>query len=54
MAKEKIINIRVDAVLKKRVKELAEDDGRSVSNWILRLIKEQIKLSEQAQAKNKN
>ena len=43
MAKEKIINIRVDAELKKQAKKLAEDDGRSLSNWILRLIQNEIK-----------
>lgn len=45
MAKEKIINIRVEADLKKKARELAEDDGRSLSNWILRLIKDEIKKS---------
>ena len=42
MAKEKIINIRVDAELKKKAKKLAENDGRSLSNWILRLIQNEI------------
>ena len=43
MAKEKIINIRVDAEVKKQAKKLAENDGRSLSNWILRLIQNEIK-----------
>ena len=43
MAKEKIINIRVETDLKKRAKKLAERDGRSLSNWILRLIQKEIK-----------
>ena len=43
MAKEKIINIRVESDLKKRAKKLAERDGRSLSNWILRLIQKEIK-----------
>ncbi len=43
MAKEKIINIRVEADLKKQAKKLAENDGRSLSNWILRLIQNEIK-----------
>jgi len=47
MAKEKIINIRVDAELKKQARKLAENDGRSLSNWIVRLIQTQIKLSRQ-------
>ena len=43
MAKEKIINIRVETDIKKRAKKLAERDGRSLSNWILRLIQNEIK-----------
>ncbi|MEM7562002.1 MAG: YlcI/YnfO family protein [Pseudomonadota bacterium] len=43
MAKEKIINIRVESDLKKRAKKLAERDGRSLSNWIVRLIQKEIK-----------
>ena len=43
MAKEKIINIRVEAELKKQAKKLAENDGRSLSNWILHLIQDEIK-----------
>ena len=42
MPKEKIINIRVEAELKSRAKKLAEEDGRSLSNWILKLIKREI------------
>ena len=38
MAKEKVINIRVEAELKKQAKKLAEEDGRSLSNWILKLV----------------
>ena len=45
MAKEKIINIRVEAALKKKAKKLAENDGRSLSNWIVRLIQNEIKKS---------
>ena len=46
MSKEKIINIRVEADLKKQAKRLAENDGRSLSNWILRLIQNEIKRSQ--------
>jgi predicted HicB family RNase H-like nuclease len=42
MAKEKIINIRVEAELKRQAKQLADKDGRSLSNWILKLIKQEI------------
>ena len=51
MAKEKIINIRVDADLKKKARKLAEEDGRSLSNWILRLIQSEIKKSREAMPK---
>ena len=47
MSKEKIINIRVEADLKKQAKKLAENDGRSLSNWILRLIQNEIKRSQE-------
>ena len=46
MSKEKIISIRVEADLKKQAKKLAENDGRSLSNWILRLIQNEIKRSQ--------
>ena len=42
MAKEKIINFRIDAEKKRRAKKLAELDGRSLSNWITRLIEREI------------
>ena len=51
MAKEKIINIRVDAELKKQAKKLAENDGRSLSNWILRLIQKQIENAREEEEK---
>lgn len=43
MAKEKIINFRIDSQLKKEAKRLAEADGRSLSNWITLLIEREIK-----------
>jgi predicted HicB family RNase H-like nuclease len=52
LAKEKIINIRVDSELKREAKRMAEDDGRSLSNWILRLIQDEIKRN-QKDTKNK-
>ena len=51
MSKEKIINIRVEADLKKQAKRLAENDGRSLSNWILRLIQNEIKRSQEGTKK---
>ena len=43
MAKEKIINFRIDAQLKKEARKLAEADGRSLSNWITLLIEKKQK-----------
>ena len=43
MPKEKVINIRVDAELKRQAKKMAENDGRSLSNWILKLIHIELK-----------
>jgi predicted HicB family RNase H-like nuclease len=51
MSKEKIINIRVEADLKKQAKKLAENDGRSLSNWILRLIQNEIKRAQDKKEK---
>ena len=48
MSKEKVINIRVDADLKRQAKRMAENDGRSLSNWILRLIKAEIEKQKKA------
>lgn len=43
MSKQKIINFRIDADTKQKAKKLAEIDGRSLSNWITRLIEREIK-----------
>ncbi|MDH3219426.1 MAG: hypothetical protein OEO19_07835 [Gammaproteobacteria bacterium] len=53
MAKEKIINIRVEADLKKQARKLAENDGRSLSNWILRLIQDEINRARDGSTKQK-
>lgn len=45
MSKSKILNIRIDPELKKKAKKLAEDDGRTLSNWVTRLIEREIKKS---------
>ena len=52
MSKEKIINIRIDVDLKKKAKRLADNDDRSLSNWIRRLIEAEVAKSEKrAQSK---
>ena len=53
MAKEKIINIRVEAELKKQARKLAENDGRSLSNWILHLIQDEIKKQSRVKSGSK-
>ena len=46
MPKEKIINFRIDGQLKKQAKRLADSDGRSLSNWLTRLIEREVAQSE--------
>lgn len=48
MAKEKVINFRIDSQLKKDAKKLAEADGRSLSNWITLLIEREVKRARKA------
>jgi predicted HicB family RNase H-like nuclease len=43
MSKTKLLNIRIDPELKKKAKKLAESDGRSLSNWVTKLISEKVK-----------
>lgn len=42
MSKTKILNVRIDPDLKKKAKKLAENDGRTLSNWVTRLIELQV------------
>ena len=42
MPKEKIINFRIDGQLKKQDRKLADADGRSLSNWLTRLIEREV------------
>ena len=44
--KTKLLNIRIDAELKKAAKKIAAEDGRSLSNWVTRLIQTEVKKSE--------
>ncbi len=48
MAKEKVINFRIDNQLKKEAKKLAEADGRTLSNWITHLIEREIKQAKKS------
>ncbi|MEJ2308753.1 MAG: YlcI/YnfO family protein [Gammaproteobacteria bacterium] len=49
MSKSKIINIRISPELKKVAKKVAEEDGRSLSNWITRLMEKEIKKAKKAE-----
>jgi predicted HicB family RNase H-like nuclease len=54
MSKTKLLNIRIDPDLKKRAKKLAEADGRSLSNWVTKLIATTVEKAESEQSgKNK-
>jgi predicted HicB family RNase H-like nuclease len=46
MSKTKILNIRIEPDLKKKAKKLAEADGRSLSNWVTKLIDSQVREAE--------
>jgi predicted HicB family RNase H-like nuclease len=48
MSKTKLLNIRIDPELKKKAKRLAEADGRSLSNWVTKLISTRVKEAESA------
>lgn len=45
--KTKLLTIRIDAELKRTAKKVAVEDGRSLSNWVTRLIEKEVKRSEQ-------
>lgn len=46
MSKTKLLNIRIDPDLKKKAKKLAEGDGRSLSNWVTKLIASTVEKAE--------
>jgi len=54
MSKTKVLNIRIDPELKKKAKKLAEADGRSLSNWVTRLITKTVKQAEAAPKEKEN
>ena len=47
MSKTKILNVRIDPDLKKKAKKIAEKDGRSLSNWVTRLIEREVESAGQ-------
>lgn len=51
MSKTKVLNIRIDPELKKKAKKLAEADGRSLSNWVTKLISSTVKDAERETGK---
>lgn len=53
MSKTKLLNIRIDPELKKKAKRLAEADGRSLSNWVTKLITMRVQEAEEAQQKGR-
>lgn len=53
MSKTKLLNIRIEPDLKKKAKKLAEADGRSLSNWVTKLIASTVKeIEEEQQSKD--
>jgi predicted HicB family RNase H-like nuclease len=51
MSKTKVLNVRIDPELKKKAKRLAEADGRSLSNWVTKLISSKVKEAENGRSK---
>ena len=51
MPKTKLLNIRIDPELKKKAKKLAQEDGRSLSNWVTKLIASKVEKAEKEQGK---
>lgn len=49
MSKTKLLNIRIDPELKKKAKKLAQEDGRSLSNWVTKLIAARVEKAERDQ-----
>ncbi len=46
--KTKLLNIRIDADLKRSAKKMASEDGRSLSNWVTRLIEKEVKNADKS------
>jgi predicted HicB family RNase H-like nuclease len=46
MSKTKILNLRIEPDLKKSAKKLAEADGRTLSNWVTRLIQREVEAAK--------
>ncbi|TGD75213.1 toxin-antitoxin system HicB family antitoxin [Mangrovimicrobium sediminis] len=53
MSKTKVLNIRIEPELKKKAKKLAEADGRSLSNWVTKLISSTVKDAERQKSGEK-
>jgi len=53
MSKTKLLNIRIDPELKKKAKKLAEADGRSLSNWVTKLISTRVEEAEKGAGQDK-
>ena len=54
MSKTKVLNIRIDPELKKKAKKLAEADGRSLSNWVTKLISLHVEQADVQLAKDRD
>ena len=43
MPKDKILNVRIDPELKKQARKLAEEESRTLSNWVIWLIQREVR-----------
>jgi len=53
MAKDKMLRVRVDSGLKKRLSRIAKDDGRSLSDLVRLVLIRYVEREEQALASGK-
>lgn len=51
MSKNKLLTVRISPDLKKRAKKAANEDGRSLSNWVTRLIEKEVEKDEKRREK---
>ena len=52
MSKNKLLSIRIDPDLKRKAKKVAASDGRSLSNWVTRLIEREVNKNETKRREN--
>ncbi len=47
MPKDQILNVRIDPELKQQARKLAEQDSRTLSNWVIWLIRRELRRAQE-------